>query len=112
MGIVSKSFEVHGKVQNVMFRQTFIRGAMKRHLSGGATNDPENERRVFCILEGEEKMVEDYIIFLEKKKLINSWHATVEKIIRIKGEKPLEDYEVTTRNVDHFNWNSDIEMYV
>ena len=45
MGIVSKSFEVHGKVQNVMFRQTFIRGAMKRHLSGGATNDPENERR-------------------------------------------------------------------
>ena len=115
MGVVSKSFDVHGKVQNVMFRQTFIRGAIKRHLSGGATNDPEDKGRVLCMLEGEEKEVEDYINFLEEKKVINSWGATVEKIVKIvqgREERPIEDYEVTTQNVDHFNWSPNVEMYV
>ena len=31
-----KSFEVFGKVQGIMFRQTFIRGLQKRKLQGGA----------------------------------------------------------------------------
>ena len=39
-----KSFEVFGKVQGIMFRQTFIRGLEKRKISGGATNDPQNKR--------------------------------------------------------------------
>ena len=112
MGDVSKCFDVYGKVQNVMFRQTFIRGALKRQLSGGATNDPENRGRVLCILEGEEREVEDYILFLGEKKVINSWGATVEKIVQNGEEKPLEDYEVTTKNVDHFNWSPNVEMYV
>ena len=112
MGLVSKFFEVHGKVQNVMFRQTFIRGAIKRHLSGGASNDPENKGKVLCMLKGEENVLEDYINFLEQKKVINSWHATVDKIIQSKEEQSLEDYEVTTQNVDHFKWSSDVEMYV
>ena len=112
MGDVSKCFDVYGKVQNVMFRQTFIRGALKRQLSGGATNDPENRGRVLCILEGEEREVEDYILFLGEKKVINSWGATVEKIVQTGEEKHLEDYEVTTKNVDHFNWSPNVEMYV
>ena len=112
MGVVSKSFDVHGKVQNVMFRQTFIRGAIKRDLSGGATNDPKDQGRVLCMLEGEEKEVEDYINFLEEKKVINSWGATVEKIVQDREERPIEDYEVTTQNVDHFNWSPKVEMYV
>ncbi|MEC8623342.1 MAG: acylphosphatase [Bdellovibrionota bacterium] len=112
MGLVSKFFEVHGKVQNVMFSQTFIRGAIKRHLSGGSTTDPENKGKVLCMLKGEKNVVEDYINFLEQKKVINSWHATVDKIIQSKEEQSLEDYEVTTQNVDNFKWSSDVEMYV
>ena len=112
MGLVSKYFDVYGKVQNVMFRQTFIRGALKRNLSGGATNDPLNQGRVLCMLEGGEKEVEDYIHFLEEKKVINSWGAKVEKIAPSEETKPIENYEVTTRNVDHFNWSPNVEMYI
>ena len=112
MGLVSKYFDVYGKVQNVMFRQTFIRGALKRSLSGGATNDPLNQGRVLCMLEGGEKEVEDYIHFLEEKKVINSWGAKVEKIVPSEETKPIENYEVTTRNVDHFNWSPNVEMYI
>ena len=94
MGLVSKFFEVHGKVQT-QFKK-----------------NPENKGKVLCMLKGEENLVEDYINFLEQKKVINSWHATVDKIIQSKEEQSLEDYEVTTQNVDHFKWSSDVDMYV
>ena len=67
---------------------------------------------IFIDTDGEEKEVEDYINFLEEKKVINSWGATVEKIVQDREERPIEDYEVTTQNVDHFNWSPKVEMYV
>ena len=112
MAMVIKYFEVKGKVQNVMFRQTFIRGAIKRNLSGGATNDSENEARVQCMLEGEEKVVDDYIAFLKEKKVINSWGATVEEVFTHEEGKAIESYQVTTKNVDQFNWSPNVEMYI
>ena len=84
VGIITKYFGVRGKVQNVMFRQTFIRGAIKRELVAGATNDSENQGRVFCILKGNEKAIENYVSFLKEKKFINSWGATVENIVDLK----------------------------
>ena len=43
---MKKSFEVFGKVQGIMFRQTFIRGALKRKITGGVTNDSANHHMV------------------------------------------------------------------
>jgi len=112
VGMLTKYFEVKGKVQNVMFRQTFIRGAMKRELSAGATNDPENESRVLCMLQGNEKTVEDYILFLIETRVINSWGAEIEDIVNREKGLDIEGYQVTTLNVDKFNWSPNVEMFI
>jgi acylphosphatase len=112
MAETTKYYEAKGTVQNVMFRQTFIRGAQKRSLKAGATNDSRDMDRVIFILQGEEAQVNQYVDFLKDKKVINSWGATIEKMTRIETEAPLSSFQVTTENVDQFNWNPDVEMYV
>jgi len=112
MAEMTKYYEARGIVQNVMFRQTFIRGAQKRSLKGGATNDSRDMERVIFILQGEEVQMDQYVDFLKDKKVINSWGATIEKMTRIETEAPLSSFQVTTENVDQFNWNTDVEMYV
>lgn len=112
MAETTKYYEVGGNVQNVMFRQTFIRGAQKRGLKAGATNDSRDMERVFFILQGEEAQVDQYVDFLKDKKVINSWGATIEKMTQIEKEEPLSGFQITTENVDQFNWNPDVEMYV
>jgi acylphosphatase len=108
----TKHYEVRGMVQNVMFRQTFIRGAQKRGLKAGATNDSRDMDRAIFILLGEENQVDQYVDFLKSKKVINSWGATIEKMTQIETEAPLSSFQVTTENVDQFNWNPDVEMYI
>ena len=48
-----KTFLVKGNVQGIMFRQTVIRGAKKRALKAGATNDPDDRNIVRFTLEGD-----------------------------------------------------------
>ena len=78
------SFKVYGKVQGVMFRQTFIRGLLKRKLSGGATNLKDDKKTVDITIEA---VTESEILSLIKKllslRVINSWGATVQKIQKI-----------------------------
>ena len=112
MASVTKYYEARGKVQNVMFRQTFIRGAQKRDLAAGATNDSVFSDRVFFILYGEESEISEYVEKLKEVKVINSWNATVEEITELSEGGELKSFQVTTENVDQFNWNSDVEMYI
>ena len=64
------------------------------------------------ILKGNEKAIENYVSFLKEKKVINSWGATVENIFDLKEGPELESFQVTTQNVDQFNWSPNVEMYI
>ncbi len=63
-----------------MFRQTFIRAAIKRNLKGGASNDAKNHQQVHCSLEGNELAVNEMINKLQEGKRINSWNAYVNEL--------------------------------
>lgn len=105
-------FKVTGKVQGVMFRQTFIRGSQSRGLQAAASNLSDGS--VSCYISGPTDMIDDIMVKLQSGEPINSWGALVEKMIPISDREgiPFEKHQVTTSNVDSFNWSSDIEMYL
>jgi acylphosphatase len=105
-------FKVTGKVQGVMFRQTFIRACQSRGLKGAASN--LDDGTVSCYLSGSAEMIDDLIAKLLSGNEINSWGACVDKMIPISDAEgiPFENHQVTTINVDSFNWNSNIDMHL
>ncbi|MBT3584662.1 MAG: hypothetical protein HN509_07130 [Halobacteriovoraceae bacterium] len=107
-----KSGAVYGKVQGVMFRQTFIRACLVRQLAGGVTNDPSQEDRVTFTLLGEDELVLEIIERLSKPEILNSWQASVEKLEILEQPIPIVQHEVTTDNVDDFEWSPGVEFYL
>jgi acylphosphatase len=105
-------FKVSGKVQGVMFRQTFIRACQSRKLQGAASNLTDGT--VSCYISGDSDMIDDIIANLLSGSDINSWGASVDKMIPISDAEgiPFEKHQVTTLNVDSFNWSSDVDMYL
>ena len=112
VGKMTKSVRVRGKVQGVMFRQTFIRALQKRNLKGGATNHPKDLHEVSFTLSGEEEFIREILEKLKEGHPINSWGATVQTLEELPDVIPIENHEVTTENVDNFNWSSGVEMYL
>ena len=106
-----KSFIVFGKVQNVMFRQTFIRGLQKRNLRGGATNISDDEKTVSITIDASKEKAKEVVQNLLELKVINSWNATVEKIEEIPDSIPIDTHQVTTENVDEIKWSEGVEFY-
>lgn len=105
-------FKVSGKVQGVMFRQTFIRACHSRGLKAAASN--LSDGTVSCYASGDTGMIDDLIANLLSGKEINSWGACVEKLIPISDVEaiPFEKHQVTTINVDRFNWHPNVDMYI
>ncbi|KAH0793865.1 Acylphosphatase family protein [Histomonas meleagridis] len=103
---------VKGKVQNVMFRQTIMRGSISRGVVAGATNNRQDRQRVDITLEGPEDKVNEIIEGLRSGKKLNSWgaHCTSVEILT-SGKKPLE-HEVNTSNVDNIKWKKGVEFYL
>ncbi len=103
---------VTGKVQGVMFRQTFIRGALKRSLKAGATNLPDGS--VSFVLLGDEEAVQEILDFIKQGKVLNSWNALADNFEELNQSEgiPFEKHQVTTENVDTFNWSKGVEMYL
>ncbi len=106
------SFYVAGNVQGVMFRQTFIRGAQKRKIKAGATNDSKKHHLVHCSLEGEESVVEEMINKLREVKPLNSWNAQVKELHFYDHFIKFSDHQVTTDNVNDYNWSPDVDFYL
>lgn len=100
-----------GKVQGVMFRQTIMRGAMKRGLKAGATNLP-NTHEVDFMLEGDDEKIQEIVDFIRSGKNINDWEAKIDELKEIESGNTIADYEVTTENVDSFNWSTDVNFYL
>jgi acylphosphatase len=105
-------FKVAGKVQGVMFRQTFIRGCHSRGLKGAASNLTDGT--VSCFISGDTGMIDDIIANLLSGNEINSWGACVERMTPLSDAEgiPFEKHQVTTTNVDSFNWNPDVDMHL
>jgi len=106
------SFYVTGNVQNVMFRQTFIRAAQKRNIKAGASNDTHDPKRVHCSLIGEAEVIGEMIDKLREGKPINSWNAFVEELHLYDYFIELSEHQVTTENVGQFNWSPNVEFYL
>ena len=106
-----KSFKIFGKVQNVMFRQTFIRGLQKRQLRGGATNNSGTEKTVSITIDAPPEEIEEVVQKLLALKVINSWNATVERIEVLPSLIKIHDHEVTTENVDQIKWSEGVDFY-
>ncbi len=105
-------FRVRGKVQGVMFRQTYIRACISRGLKGAASN--LSDGTVACYLSGDSGGIDDLILNLTSGKEINSWGACVDELIPTPESEgvPFENHQVTTSNVDSFNWNPGVDMYI
>jgi hypothetical protein len=79
---------------------------------------------VLLTLSGDDNKINDVVEFLRSGKKINSWGANVEKLIELGKEKTAEDddskqpclnvnqHQVHTGNVDKFNWNPSVNMYL
>ena len=109
---IAVHFRVSGKVQGVMFRQTFIRAAQRRDLEGAASNLPDG--RVSCFLSGAKDKIDEIRSGLQTGKAINSWGARVEELVFLEEREgiPFHAHQVTTANVDAFSWSPDVEMYL
>ena len=108
---MEKSFLVFGEVQGVMFRQTFIRGLIKRDLKGGATNNKDSEKTVSITISGDENEIDTVVKDLKTIKIINSWNATIQEIRALDKTIETSDHEVTTENVDEIKWSSGVDFY-
>jgi len=106
------SFYVTGNVQNVMFRQTFIRAATKRKLKAGASNDTHDLQRVHCSLIGDETTIREMLNKLREGKPINSWNAYVDELHHHDYFIELSEHQVTTDNVGQTNWSPNVEFYL
>ena len=106
------SFYVTGKVQNVMFRQTFIRAAKNRKLKGGASNDAKNHQLVHCSLEGDDAVISELINKLKTGQPLNSWGAVVQVLQSYDQFIEFSNHQVTTENVSRFNWAPNVTFYI
>ena len=100
----SVSGVLRGKVQGVMFRQTFIRALLKNNLKGGATNSKGDKNEVSFTIIGDENIVDVVLKRLEELDQLNSWGAQVQKLEILDEVVDISEHEVTTENVDTFNY--------
>lgn len=103
---------VRGKVQNVMFRQTLMRAALKRGVVAGATNNKKDKNRVDIALEGPASKVKEITDGLRSGMKLNSWNAHVTEFFDEETGKPALEHEVNTSNVDNIKWKKGVEFYL
>jgi hypothetical protein len=51
---------------------------------------------------------------LRQSRPLNDWGAVAERIVDLEGKDyvAIEQHEVTTENVDNFDWNPSCQMYL
>ena len=84
----------------------------KKGLRGGATNNHADKNEVLFTIEGEKRFIDELIDRLKTKEKLNSWGAQVEALQKLSKIIPIKEHQVTTENVNDFNWSPDVEMYI
>eukprot|EP01100_Stratorugosa_tubuloviscum_P006561 TRINITY_DN281_c1_g1_i1.p1 TRINITY_DN281_c1_g1~~TRINITY_DN281_c1_g1_i1.p1 ORF type:complete len:119 (+),score=43.99 TRINITY_DN281_c1_g1_i1:39-395(+) len=109
-------YEVCGIVQRVMFRQTIIRAAIKRNLQLGASNCKINRNlvKLTFIIENEDEKdrVRKLAELIGSGIKLNNWGAQTTSISEKNEGIDFSKHQVTTLNVDSFDWNPNVEMYI
>ncbi|KAH0791489.1 Acylphosphatase family protein [Histomonas meleagridis] len=95
-----------------MFRQTIMRGAIKRGILAGATNCTDDKNKVIATFVGDKDKINDLVKTLGSGKVLNSWNAQVTSYEENESGLPVESHEVTTKNVDQINWPGEVEIYI
>lgn len=109
---MKKSFEVFGKVQGIMFRQTLMRSCHRRGIAAGATNDSTNKDRVTFSLDCEEDKIISLCRDLLELEELNSWGAKALSLNELDIFIHFEEHQVTTKNVDDFKWTEGVEFFL
>ncbi|TYZ63150.1 hypothetical protein PybrP1_008233 [[Pythium] brassicae (nom. inval.)] len=114
MTTVERFFEVRGKVQRVMFRQTVIRAMRTRGLTGGASNDRADRTLVRLTLRGDSDAVEELVGELRSGRELNDWGARAAAVMEVERSCGVaaNAHQVTTENVDNRDWNPNVTMYI
>ena len=113
-----------------------MRGAQKRGLEAGASNAKHDRHMVELTLQcaaGDGPVeLEEMVDFLRSGRQLNSWGARVELLEELPHGRPISEcalplfftlsfflswcvcrrHKVHTGNVDNFQWNSNVEMYL
>jgi acylphosphatase len=122
--VEERSYRIYGRVQQVMLRQTVIRALAKRNLVGGATNRKDGSGAVDITIvvtrtgdcdddpEHADDVIRGFVDLLKRTKPLNNWGARVDDIVPLPAVIPYKSHQVTTDNVDTFNWNPNVEMYI
>ena len=61
-------------------------------------------------IDAEEEIIQKVIYELRQIRIINSWNATIIEINEIPPVQ-IDEHQVTTRNVDQFNWSTGVDFY-
>lgn len=107
-----KSARATGRVQGVMFRQTFVRALKKRGLEGGATNTRHDPNEVTFTAIGDGGAIDELFAEMAAGEPLNSWGARVESLEPLDEVIPIERHQVTTTNVDDFHWSGGVDFYL
>ena len=110
--IITVHYRARGRVQRIMFRQTMIRAALKRGLEAGVSNNPRRRDIVYIALKGTAERIKDMVEWLTSGKDLNNWGSRVDALEEEHTSRLLVDYQVNTNNVNDFNWNPNIVMYL
>ncbi|EAY05093.1 hypothetical protein TVAG_108270 [Trichomonas vaginalis G3] len=105
-------FTFHGHVQYAMFRQTIMRGAIKRGIEAGATNCTDDKNKVIATFRGDRAKIDDLVKTIGSGEVLNSWKAQVTSYEENKEGKAIEEHEVTNQNVDTIKWPGEVEIYI
>lgn len=136
---VQRFFIAFGRVQQVMFRQTLMRAAIRRGLEAAASNSKisvriiissQQQRLLTCqsasslqrdkvvfYLKGDDSKIVEIVDFLRAGKEMNNWGARVTRLDEITADEAARDperarYQVTTSNVDDRQWDPNVEFYI
>jgi acylphosphatase len=93
---MEERFNVHGKVQGIFFRKSFVFALAQRSLKGGATNNAKNRHLVHCTVVGPEAECQKLKQDLLNAQKVNSLGAKVEKIEDVDHGIELEDHQANT----------------
>ena len=93
---MEERFNVHGKVQGIFFRKSFVFALSQRGLKGGATNNTHNRQLVHCTVIGPEEACQKLKHDLVNAPKINSLGAKVEKLEDVDHGIELEEHQAST----------------
>mmetsp|Transcript_3001 Transcript_3001/g.11487 ORF Transcript_3001/g.11487 Transcript_3001/m.11487 type:complete len:114 (+) Transcript_3001:920-1261(+) len=110
-----KSFQCTGKVQGVMFRQTFIRCCKRHSLSAaGVSNSKANKSVVTFTIKADESSLQKFLSHFKsfQGKAINSWNGKFVEMKELDKIIPIEKHQVTMENVDKKKWNPNVQFFL